>query len=60
MSKIDLSKAKIGDKFRTVLGYIVIFTGLYPRAKKYKYMFAMFRNNLPQNSAKTDFLYGGR
>ena len=23
-------------------------------------MFAMFRNNLPQNSAKTDFLNGGR
>jgi hypothetical protein len=26
--------------------------------KKYKYMFAMFRNNLPQNSAKTDFCMG--
>ena len=39
MSKIDLSKAKIGDKFRTKLGYVVIFTGLYPRAKKYRYIF---------------------
>ena len=39
MSKIDLSKAKIGDKFRTKLGYVVIFTGLYRRAKKYRYIF---------------------
>lgn len=39
MSNIDLSKAKIGDKFRTKLGYVVIFTGLYRRAKKYRYMF---------------------
>ena len=39
MSKIDLSKAKIGDKFRTVLGYIVIFTGLSKYGRKYKYMF---------------------
>lgn len=36
---IDLSKAKIGDKFRTKLGYVVIFTGLCRRAKKYKYTF---------------------
>jgi hypothetical protein len=41
MSKIDLSKAKIGDKFRTELGYIVIFTGLYKYGRKYKYMFDM-------------------
>jgi hypothetical protein len=39
MSKIDLSKAKIGDKFRTKLGYIVIFTGLSKYGRKYKYMF---------------------
>ena len=39
MNKIDLSKAKIGDKFRTELGYVVIFTGLCRRAKKYKYIF---------------------
>lgn len=39
MAAIDLSQAKIGDKFRTKLGYVVIFTGLYRQAKKYKYMF---------------------
>ena len=39
MSNIDLSQAKIGDKFRTELGYVVIFTGLYQHKRKYKYMF---------------------
>lgn len=39
MSNIDLSQAKIGDKFRTELGYTVTFKGLYKHGKRYKYMF---------------------
>jgi hypothetical protein len=37
MSKIDLSKAKIGDKFRTEFGYVLELVGLC-RRKKYKYI----------------------
>jgi hypothetical protein len=38
MSKIDLSKAKIGDKFRTEFGYVVKLIGLC-RRNRYKYLF---------------------
>lgn len=37
MSNIDLSKAKIGDKFRTEFGYVLELVGLC-RRKKYKYI----------------------
>ena len=37
MSKIDLSKAKIGDKFRTEFGYVFELVDLC-RGKRYKYI----------------------
>ena len=45
MSKIDLSKAKIGDKFRTEFGYVVKLIGLC-RRNRYKYLFEVDGENL--------------